>query len=585
MASLIRCLLLVGVASLLLAGPMLGSAEAARSSKASRVDLSADRQLAAARQQRDRGRLDQAMTAVIALIAKHPDDVEANRFYMELAATSRRNGGLVEAEYLHRLNQNDGDSMASVLYAAAVLTSELTSEGPLRASRVREMEKSLSTAEADPRTALWSYLVGVDLGKLQRSLVVVKERLAMAVKLVPSHPSVRVEQLHLHVLEVRLDDAAKLCLDLLASTPWRAEACAAVMGDSSSGALPSDALQEKIQAKLESIEKRNRKDSVVLQALVSLYREIDDRKASRRLKARLKELSSDWSPALRRNPYLSPLEGGELSDEELASLEQLRKLAERTGDEPWELVKALAALDSEMSSSNRVRAMYLRQKAYALRAPEVLDRDGSRAAVREAMEAMPGEPHIMNEWAYMSAMDKVDLVEALQTIDKALEQLLGESFRLLELNPGESFDEWEGDRSESVGAFIDTRGWLLYQLGRHEEAEQALELASLLSSDGTVQGHLGRARYAVGNDDGAFHNLLRALALGTEETDEVHDLASHLYEKRHVISGGLDLLVEETRRQLGIERNLDAAEPAPAAPSGRKGSRSQKRPDSRSGGR
>ncbi len=584
MSALIRSLLLVGTALLLVFGPSLGSAEA-RSRKVSRADLSADRQLAGVRQQRDRGQLEEAMKVIIALIAERPDDVEANRFYMELAATSRRNGGLVEAEYLHRLTKNEGDSMASVLYAAAVLTSELTSGEPLRESRVGVIEKRLAVAEADSRTALWSYLVGVDLGKLRRSLSVVKERLALAVKLAPNHPSVRVERIQLEVLEERLDDAATLCLDLLDSTPWRAEGCSAVMGDSGSGALPSDALQEKIQVKLDAIEKRNGKDSVVLQALASLYREIDDRKATRRLETRLKELATDWSPRLRRNPYLTPLDGGELSDEELASLKQLRNLAEQSGDDPWELVKALQALDSEMSSSNRVRAMYLRQKAYALRAPEVLDRDGSRAAVRQAMEAMPGEPHIMNEWAYMSAMDKVDLVEALETIDKALETLLGESFRLLELKPGESFDEWEEDRSESVGAFIDTRGWLLYQLERHEEAERVLELASLLSSDGTVQGHLGRARYAVGNDDGAFHNLLRALALGTEETDEVRDLASHLYEKRHVISGGLEQLVEETRRQLGIERNLDGGDSGPTVPSGREGSRLEKQPDSRLGHR
>ena len=137
--------------------------------------------------------------------------------------------------------------------------------------------------------------------------------------------------------------------------------------------------------------------------------------------------------------------------------------------------------------------MYLRQKAYALRAKEVLDRDGSRAAVREAMELLPDDPHIINEWAYMSALDKVDLAQALEAIEKALLMLLGENFALLELDPGESFDEWEGDRSESVGAFVDTRGWVLYQLGRHEEAARDLELASLLTSDGTVQGHLGRA--------------------------------------------------------------------------------------------
>jgi len=523
----------------------------------SRADLEADHRLAAAHQQRDRGQLDEALAGVLQVIKERPEDFEAHRFYMELAATSRRNGGLVEAEYGYMLSQSEGGSLASLLYAAAMLTSELTSSAPLRASRVREIERRLSAAEADTGTAHFSYLVGVDLGKLKRSLTMVKERLALAVALAPAHPSVRIEQIQLFALENNLDAAAQVCLDLIEASPWRAEGCTAVMRGSSGSELPGDELQEQIQNRLRAIEKRYAGDPVVLQALASLYREVDDRKAARTLRARLEELAEDWRPALRRNPYLPPLPGGELSAEELAALEQLRNLSERSGDDPWELVKALAALDSQMQASPRIRAMYLRQKAYALRDPAVLDRDGSRGAVAEAMQTLPRDPHIMNEWAYMSALDKVDLVAALEIIDEALELLLGEDFRLLALDPGESFDEWEGSRSESVGAFVDTRGWLLYQLGRHEEAERTLELATLLSSDGTVQGHLGRARYAVGNDDGAFHNLLRALALGTEDTEQVRDLASHLYEERHVVPGGLDLLVEETRRQLGVDAAIE----------------------------
>jgi len=126
---------------------------------------------------------------------------------------------------------------------------------------------------------------------------------------------------------------------------------------------------------------------------------------------------------------------------------------------------------------------------------------------------------------------------------------------------------------------------LLYQLDRHEEAARILELASLLSSDGTVQGHLGRARYAVGNDDGAFHNLLRALALGTEDLEQVRNLASHLYEERHVVPGGLELLVEETRRQLGVERSLDDEVLDLMPPSGREGASVRPLPDFRRGHR
>jgi tetratricopeptide (TPR) repeat protein len=569
----------------LFAGPLAETADAARPARMSRADLDADYRLAAAHQQRDRGQLDEALAAVLQILEERPDDFEAHRFYMELAATSRRNGGLVEAEYGYMLAQSEGGSSASLLYATAMLTSELTSAAPLRASRAREIERRLSAAEADTRIAHLSYLVGVDLGKLKRSLAMVKERLALAVALAPANPSVRVEQIQLYALENNLDAAAQACLALIDASPWRAEGCTAVMRGSGGAELPSDSLQEQIQKRLRAIEKRYATDSVVLQALASLYREVGDRKAARTLRARLAELAEDWRPVLRRNPYLPPLPGGELSEEELAALEQLRNLSERSDDDPWELVKALTALDSTMQASPRIRAMYLRQKAYALRDPEVLDRDGSRSAVREAMQALPRDPHIMNEWAYMSALDKVDLVAALETIDEALELLLGEDFRLLALDPGESFDEWEGSRSESVGAFVDTRGWLLYQLGRHAEAERTLELATLLSSDGTVQGHLGRARYAVGNDDGAFHNLLRALALGTEDTEQVRDLASHLYEERHVVPGGLDLLVEETRRQLGVEAAIED-ELFELPPSGsREGARGQPSPPRRRGSR
>ena len=560
--------------------PVVSDAQAGRGARFSRADKAADHALAAARQQRDRGQLHDALTSVLVLLKDRPSDFEAHRFYMELAATSRRNGGLVEAEYEHLLAESAGDSLASLLHGASMLTSELTSAGRLRDRRAREIERRLSAAEADPVTAVWAYLVGVDLGKLQRSLGVVKERLALAVKAEPSNPAVQIEQIQLHVLEEHLDEAAQICLRLLDVTPWRADSCAAVIGGAERRLLPSDQLQLQLQAKLRSIEDKYDGDVVVLQALATLYREIEDRKAGRRLDARMKALLKNWQPSLRRNPYLPPLLGGELSDEELAALDQLRSLSQTSGDDPWDLVKALQSLDAEMTGSSRVRAMYLRQKAYALRAEGVLDRDGSRAAVREAMDVLPDDPHIMNEWAYMCALDKVDLVEALETIEKALSLLLGESFLLLELDPGQSFDEWAGDRSESVGAFVDTRGWVLYQLGHHSEAARALELASLLSSDGTVQGHLGRARYAVGNDDGAFHNLLRALALGTEDVDPVRDLAVHLYEEQHAVTGGLDRLVEETRRQLGL--NDDLEEEAATTP-GVEGAALQRRGGARTG--
>jgi thiol-disulfide isomerase/thioredoxin len=57
----------------------------------------------------------------------------------------------------------------------------------------------------------------------------------------------------------------------------------------------------------------------------------------------------------------------------------------------------------------------------------------------------------------------------------------------------------------------------------------------------------------VGDDVGAFQHLLRALAMGTEDKEDVEGLARHLYEKLHVVPGGLETLVEELRRQLSAE--------------------------------
>ena len=114
----------------------------------------------------------------------------------------------------------------------------------------------------------------------------------------------------------------------------------------------------------------------------------------------------------------------------------------------------------------------------------------------------------------------------------------------MDINFGESFADYEIARGETVGAYLDTRGWVLFKMRRFEEARRDLEQASLMTRDGTVQAHLGRTRHALGNSRGAFHHLVRALALGTEETEEVRVLAEALYEELHAISGGLDGLVQ-----------------------------------------
>ncbi|HCP47928.1 MAG TPA: hypothetical protein DIU15_17950 [Deltaproteobacteria bacterium] len=571
------------LAVVVLAGSLLvvlAEAEAARSAPRLRGEAAADHRLLSAMHLRDRGRLEESLGVLRGLLTEHPRHFSAHRLYMEIAGVSRRNGGLVEAEYRHYLSQDPHDGQRMALHAAALLTLELTTRGPLKATSLREIERTLAAAEADPKAEAWAHFLSYELDRLRRRPVAALAHLERALELKPNQPDFKSEFIPLLVRDGEFDKAASLCRDLLKTYPWRAWACASVFPRRAGDEAASEELRDTIIDDLTRIESRWKLDSTTLLGLETLYSELEDRRAVKRLRGLLVQLDGAWSPPSSRNPYLRALPGGELDDASLALLERLGEVAEANEEDPWALVEALRALEGSLPETQSVRSIYFRQLAYALRHPDVLDRDGSRAAVQQAMEALPDDPHAMNEWAYMSALDKVDLAQALETIDRALLLLLGEPFELLQLDPGEAFGEWEIGRAESVGAFIDTRGWLLYQLGRHQEAERDLELASLLTGDGTVQGHLGRARYASGNDGAAFHNLLRALALGTEEQDEVHTLARYLYDKLHVVPGGLDALVQETRRQIGQDftraaRDLFLAPPTggepgqPAGPEGR----------------
>jgi tetratricopeptide (TPR) repeat protein len=341
-----------------------------------------------------------------------------------------------------------------------------------------------------------------------------------------------------------------LCLDLLEIAPWRLVACAQLLSRNTGSPGASAAQQDALAERLERLEASKKIDGVTLQSLLRLYNYLGEKKGARRLTERLKELDGSWTPAVDRNPYLEPLPGGEFTEAEMGFIESIQTVREQTADDPWARVRALQELEHSLPEPPRSKAYFHREMAFALRDPGVLDRDGSRASVRRALDQTPDDPSVMNEWAYMSALDKVDLGEALKMSTAALESLLGQPFDPMAISLGETFEQWSVEVAERVGAFLDTRGWILYQLSRHDESVRALELASLLTRDGTVQGHLGRARYAVGNDTGAFHHLLYALALGTEDEEEVRNLARHLYDKLHIVPGALETLVEALRTRL-----------------------------------
>ncbi len=96
------------------------------------------------------------------------------------------------------------------------------------------------------------------------------------------------------------------------------------------------------------------------------------------------------------------------------------------------------------------------------------DVDGAIALGREALGHAPGYPGALNFLGYLLADHHRDLNEALDLVTRAVEQ------------------------DPDNGAYVDSHGWVLYRLGRLEEARERLERAlELTGGDPVIHEHLG----------------------------------------------------------------------------------------------
>lgn len=553
----LRPLLAGLVAAAILVSAVAVPAEAARFTR--KQQINADRELVGIMQVRDRGEVVEAINQVVQLIERHPEFIPAHRLYQEMAVISRRNGGFVEAEYRHLLEAEPDDPRRNLLHASASLSAVVAKPETLTQEVLRDIERKIALAEGDPRYRSQARILSADIARWAGDSTRFESQLRASLKAEKGSLTARSDLTVYLALKKEWSEATDLCIKLIQDAPWRVIACAPLVPLKAGAAGPEQEDQDRLIKKVERIGTKNSRDPITLQSLERFYDSVGERRGAEELRAKLLEMDPKWTPPLDRNPYIEPLPGGELSRESLSFIETIGAVRKATASDPAQRVRRYRELASSLPDDPRMQAYYHRELAFTLRNPEILDREASRQAIRRAHEVSPTDPSVMNELAYMSAVDKVDLEEALVLVDKAIALLLNKPFEPLSIGLGEEFADFEIGLSESVGAFVDTRGWVLYQMGRHQEAVQELELASLMTRDGTVQSHLGRARYQRGNRRGAFHHLVRALALGTEDEEEVRSLAEELYAELHVVPGGLDSLVKKLRQQL-IESGLRVLE-------------------------
>ena len=122
--------------------------------------------------------------------------------------------------------------------------------------------------------------------------------------------------------------------------------------------------------------------------------------------------------------------------------------------------------------------------------------DDADRELRAAFGLNPDHARALNFLGYSLAERKVRLEEALEMIERALE-----------------LDEWNG-------AYLDSLGWVYYQLGRHEAARVPLERAAReLPRDPTVLEHLGDLYFTLGERENALTAWGQALEADPADPD------------------------------------------------------------------
>ena len=123
--------------------------------------------------------------------------------------------------------------------------------------------------------------------------------------------------------------------------------------------------------------------------------------------------------------------------------------------------------------------------------------DDAEADFRAALRLRPNQPYVLNYLGYSLVEKKLKLGEALEMIELAVSL-----------------------QSDS-GYIVDSLGWVLFKLDRHEEAVVHLERAAeLMPVDPIINDHLGDAYWAVGRKREARFQWRRALSFDPEEKDQ-----------------------------------------------------------------
>lgn len=153
--------------------------------------------------------------------------------------------------------------------------------------------------------------------------------------------------------------------------------------------------------------------------------------------------------------------------------------------------------------------------------------DEAITSLRRAWEEDPS-PYNANAFAWEATFAEQDMEQALEAVTTGIEAIMSQSYA--DASFWQSYTHWGESWSWRSAQYLDTRGWLLFKMGRHEEAIADLQLSISLQDMEDNHHHMAMVLLALEEPAAAFENLVQsAIAADGSPSDAVRSALEATY--------------------------------------------------------
>ncbi len=474
-------------------------------------------------------RLQQASAIAVAALNENPHDFQAHRLYFQIMEEALHEGGPLEFQYRNWV-EREPDNLIARVSLAGIMSGVHKEPGDW----CQEIQGLLSPLPEDTGIRFWAlrYMYSAaEICHMDRADL--RQELLDLAKVTPTALGFG---LRLRMEEGHVD--ADLAADLrtfYTMEPWNV----AYPGDLWRDGLKGPALKQARNDALSAAREALKSDQpACAYGAFQLFRLAQNDPGMVAAENRLSELDHQWytSESGWKNEPGSHADYKERSHLEI-DLEWARHKAS-----PESAKEALAQLGTRIPPDGPLKAIWLKEMGFVFMR-EGLDGESFKT-FKAAWQEDPSNPDIANAFAYTAALQGKELDLALVVMDSVLKDIA--PYDAWNDHDDRAYDGWAESIRDDVAARLDTRAWILHQLGRSEEAAAVLQRALLLAftPEPIIHQHLGLVLLALGREDAALEQLGRGLALGPSDEEQLDELAREqaesLFQDHRWSPGGFD---------------------------------------------